>query len=87
MESWPTFAKALESKLNPLLPKGHILPIWAELNEVLPIFKHSIHIIAACGNISILSTVCLDNLQANLEVVVFTLICSQNKGADTTCFI
>jgi hypothetical protein len=53
MGSWQTFAKALQSKLNPLLPEGSTLPIWTELNEVLPIFKYSMHIITASENINI----------------------------------
>jgi hypothetical protein len=53
MERWPTFAEAVQSKLNPLLPKGRTLPIWTELNEALSIFKYSMHIIPERENIII----------------------------------
>jgi hypothetical protein len=79
----------LLSKLNPLFPKICTLPVWKKVKEILVIFQDTVHIITAGGSINNLSISVfgsLHDLQGDLEVIIFTLICGENQGANSTGF-
>lgn len=82
---WMTFREALDTKVLPFIPKDGFCPIRAKLEEALSIIYDLFHIISRNSNVIIASMrieVCC--LQADLKVMVFTLICCEHKGADPT---
>jgi hypothetical protein len=67
-----------------------MLPVWAELLEVFSIFQDAVNIVPSSSNLSspyVMHISVLNCLHANLEVMIFALICCKDKGTNPTCLV